>query len=382
MPRQKHEVADIIRSFIGEFVAQHLPNSYHLRILNALSKCRTSALGGHVAQCDYCGKRIISYNSCRNRHCPKCQGSNQAIWVEDRINMLWDTKHFHIVFTVPEVLNEICLADSKWFYNHLFACTWDTLKSFGYTHYAVESGAIAVLHTWGQNLSLHPHIHAIVPAAGQTLSGNLKHIGENGKYLYPVKMLSSTFRGKFLQGIKKHFAKKGTLPKYQAVIDVAYNKDWVVFCEPSFGKPKHVIGYLGLYINRVAISNHRIRNVIGRKVTFSLTDYRDQAKSKTITLDAVEFLRRFCLHILPYRFVKIRYYGVYSTRFRTTMQRQYPKMVIKIPETTAERLKRLTGFDVLLCPNCRKGRLILMVKLPPIRAPDHFRCRRLKKENN
>ena len=164
MNRPRHEVAEIINRFGESFIRKHQPNSYQLRVLNALALCQTSALGGHKYQCDHCGNVHIGYNSCRNRHCPKCQGSNQTLWVEDRINNAYAVQHYHVVFTVPEALNAICLIDSKWFYNKLFDSVWQTLRTFGYTQYGVEGGAICVLHTWGQNLSLHPHIHCLVPA--------------------------------------------------------------------------------------------------------------------------------------------------------------------------------------------------------------------------
>jgi hypothetical protein len=208
MQRPKHEVATVIKSFGQQFIAQCNPNSYTIRILDSLLKCRTSDLGGHKEKCDCCGKERISYNSCRNRHCPKCQGSRQAFWVEDRMEQMLAVKHFHIVFTIPEKLNRICMLDSKWFYNAMFECVWSTLRSFGYTHYGVESGAICVLHTWGENLCLHPNIHCIVPAAGLTLQGTLKRISKKGKYLYPAGMLSVIFRGKLLEKIKKHLHKE------------------------------------------------------------------------------------------------------------------------------------------------------------------------------
>lgn len=369
MSRPRHEVAEVIERFGKRFTEKHQPNGYQLRVLGALSKCRTSALGGHMYRCDHCGSDQISYNSCRNRHCSKCQGSNQAFWVEDRISHAYPVNHYHIVFTVPEALHRICILDSKWFYNHLFATVWDTLRSFGYTHYSVESGAICVLHTWGQNLSLHPHIHCLVPALGYTLRGEMKHIGNRGKYLYPVTQLSDKFRGKFMTGMKSQLAKSGLLSQYRLSVEKAWNTPWVVHCEPSLGKPKHVMGYLGQYIHRVAISNHRIVHVDDLNVHFMLKDNRDQGRMKTATLTGEEFLRRFCLHILPRRFVKIRYYGIYSTRFKTTILYEKEKMVIKPVETTFERIARLMGIDVRQCPFCKIGQLVPVAIVPRIRPP-------------
>ena len=281
MNRPRHEVAEIIERFGKQFIELHHPDTYQLRVLGALSLCRTSALGGHKYQCDHCGREHIGYNSCRNRHCPKCQGARQAFWVEDRMENAYPVKHYHIIFTVPEELNAICLTDSKWFYNHLFATVWDVLRSFGYSHYGVESGAVCVLHTWGQNLSLHPHIHCIVPALGYSLKGRMKHIGKGGKYLYPVIQLSEKFRGKFMTGLKKHLVKQETLSRKNAQLETAWSKDWVVFCEPSLGKPQHVVGYLGQYTHRVAISNHRILEVNDREVRFLFTDYRDNVSLRS-----------------------------------------------------------------------------------------------------
>ena len=369
MGRPKHEVAEIIERFGDRFIEKYQPNTYQLRVLGALSMCRTSALGGHKYRCDHCGKEHISYNSCRNRHCPKCQRAKQAFWMEDLINKAYAVKHYHLVFTVPEALNPICLLDSKWFYNHLFATVWDTLRSFGYSHFGVEAGAICVLHTWGQNLSLHPHIHCIVPALGYTLRGNMKPIGKGGKYLYPVRQLSEKFRGKFMTGVKKRLIKNNLLTQYRPSVENAWSKPWVVFCEPSLGKPEHVVRYLGQYTHRVAISNHRIVEVNDDQVCFTLKDYRDNSKVKTITLKGEEFLRRFCQHILPSGFVKIRYYGIYSARFRSTILKDKDKMLIKPEETITERINRLMGIDVYLCPFCKKARMLPVAIIPRIRSP-------------
>ena len=371
MSRPEHEVADIIGRFGESFIINHQPNLYQLRVLRALSLCRTAALGGHKYRCDNCGKEHISYNSCRNRHCPKCQTTKQAFWVEDRIKNAYQVKHYHIVFTVPEALNEICLIDSKWFYNHLFESVWDVLSSFGYSHYGVESGAICILHTWGQNLSLHPHVHCIVPSLGYTFKGRLKHIGKNGKYLYPVTQLSLKFRSRFMDGVKKYLARKNLLQDYQKQVKAAWSKPWIVFCEPSLGKAEHVIGYLGQYTHRVAITNHRIVDITGHEVLFSLKDYRDHGRHKITRLSGEEFLRRFCLHILPQGFVKIRHYGVYSSRFRNTVLKVDGKMVILSVETTVERVNRLIGIDVSCCPRCKKGRLIAVAVIPRSRSPDY-----------
>ena len=370
MERPKHEVSHIINRFGSQYVEQCQPNSFTLRTLDALHKCRTASLGGHKDACDCCGKERISYNSCGNRHCPKCQANKQALWVEDRMNDAMDVKYFHVVFTVPEALNHVCLLDSKRFYSAMFECVWSVLQTFGYSHYGVESGAICVLHTWGQNLSLHPHIHCIVPAAGLTLKGNLKHITKQGKYLYPVRMLSAVFRGKLLEKIKRQLKQSNQLPLYQSLLDQLWKKPWVVYCEPPLGNAQQIVKYLGQYTHRVAISNQRIQKIDDSGVTFFYKDYKDNSKKKLTRLSGVEFLRRFCMHILPYRFVKIRYYGILSTKQKDQLKPlQAKKLETKVKESKQERIVRLTGFDQVQCPFCKTGIMHTVELLPRIRSP-------------
>jgi hypothetical protein len=374
MSRPPLELAGIIQKFGRQFTEKHRPNAYQQRILNALSVCRTSALGGHKEACDCCGQIRISYNSCRNRHCPKCQSSKQAAWVEDLLETTLPVKHYHIVFTVPHQLNTVCMQDSQWFYGRLFASVWETLRQVGYTRFGLETGAVCVLHTWGQNLSFHPHIHCLVPAAGESVSGALKPIGSSGKFLYPVKQLSLVFRGKLMETIEKQLKKRGLKEKYRPLLKAAWGKPWSVHCEPSLGKAEQVIKYLGQYTHRVAITNQRIVGVDDNTVTFMHKDYADRAKQKPVTLDGVEFLRRFCQHILPHRFVKIRRYGIYSSRARAIRKKQNPKMEVSLKpkETIQERLLRLTGFDVYLCPFCKQGTMHRVEELPRVRSPSVF----------
>lgn len=371
MSRSKFEVSDIIGHFWDAFTKKHNPNSYALRILYALRVCRTSVLGGHKDRCDNCSKVRISYNSCLNRHCPKCQAAKQAIWVEDTMERIIDTKYFHVVFTLPHELNEICLLDSKSFYTLLFASSWNTLQTFGYTHYGVESGALAMLHTWDQKLGLHPHIHCLVPSAGLTLDGKFKRITKKGKYLHNVKMMSKSFRDNMLKRLKKQLYKDGQLIKYQPVIDQVWAKEWNVHSEPSFSNAEHVIKYLGQYTHRVAISNQRILNIDNNGVRFVYKDSRDHRKEKPITFTGIEFLRRFCMHILPKGFVKIRYYGIMSSRYakRTILLTKRTSNRPKEKESVHERLKRITGFDMLLCPFCKKGQMHTIEVMPRIRSP-------------
>ena len=361
-------LAQIIGRFSKQYIEQYHPNGFIIRTLDALQKCRTQALGGHIERCDRCGGERTSYNSCRNRHCPKCQAAKQAFWVEDRMKGALGVKYFHVVFTVPHDLNALCMTDSAWFYNAMFQCVWQTLQGFGYSHYGVESGAICVLHTWGQNLSLHPHIHCLVPAAGLTFKGNLKRITQHGKFLYPVKMLSTVFRGKLLGKLKRHLSELGQLSAYQALLDQLWRKPWVVDCEPPFGSPEHIVKYLGQYTHRVAISNQRIQQIDKEGVNFHMKDYADQGKRKLTHLSGVEFLHRFTLHILPRRFVRIRYFGIVSSKIKKSFNPEQEKAV-PVKETAQDRLKRLTQFDIYQCPYCKQGMMQVVETIPKIRSP-------------
>lgn len=290
-------------------------------------------------------------------------------------------KHFHVIFTLPHILNKICILNSKWYYNHLFATVWDTLRTFGYTSYGVECGAVCVLHTWGQNLGLHPHLHCIVPAAGFSLQGTWKNIGDDGQFLHSVCQLSKTFCGKFMGGLKRHLYKNQILNRYNDILQQAWGKKWVVHCEPSLASAEHVVKYLGQYTHRVAITNQRILNIDTEGVTFISKDYRDNAIKKPAHLSNVEFLRRFCMHILPSRFVKIRRYGIYNNTVKRNLQLQFvplqpapvkqaAKDKPKPKETVQERFFRLTGFDICKCPFCGKGTMNIIRELPKIRSPE------------
>jgi hypothetical protein len=250
---------------------------------------------------------------------------------------------------------------------------WDTLLCFGYSHYGVETGALCVLHTWGQNLTLHPHIHCLVPAAGLTLRGRIKRLSGQGKYLYPVGMLSTVFRGKLLERIKGRLKEQKTLSSYQVLLDSLWEKPWVVFCEPPLGNAQQIVRYLGQYSHRVAISNRRILRVEEAGVTFLYKDYKDGARKKVLTLSGVEFLRRFCLHILPCRFVKIRYYGILSSKrkeaLRSLRVKKSEAEASTSEETRIQRIVRITGFNPCACPFCKTGTMHKVELLPRIRAP-------------
>lgn len=377
--RTKFELANTIRFFGTSLSEKVRLTPLQQKVLGKIANCRTAAMGGHEEVCDSCGTIRYSYNSCGDRHCPKCQAAKQAFWIEDLMQRTLPVKHYHIIFTVPHQLNGLCLHNQRLYYDLLFAAVWHTLRSFGYTHYGVESGAVAVLHTWGQNLSLHPHIHCIVPSAGYSLDGSWKNIGPSGDFLYSVYQLSKTFKFRFLDSLKRALRKTGELALFDPQIQKAYTRKWVVHSEPALASADHVIKYLGQYTHRVAITNQRILDITRDKVTFIAKDYRDKAVKKPVTLEGVEFLRRFTLHILPIRFVKIRYFGIYNHTVKKKLKLQFvadkkPDIEslikdIEPAESRLQRFERLTGYDPCQCPVCKKGKMVVLRELPRIRSP-------------
>jgi len=387
--KPKYELARVVQKFGKQLISnQKLSPRQNKALINIL-QCRTASLGGHQEVCDTCGDIIYSYNSCNDRHCPKCQGNKQALWIDKLQKSTLPIKHYHIIFTVPHCLNKICLWNGALYYNLLFKAVWNTLHSFGYTHYGVESGAVAVLHSWGQNLWLHPHIHCIVPAAGYSLKGQWKNIGKNEKYLYPVHQLSAAFKGKFLESLKRKLRKLDSSAEpcpsmadaFDKHIQKAYKTKWVVFCEASMAQVKYVIRYLGQYTHRVAISNRRIINISDTHVTFMAKDYRDRAQKKPVTLKGAEFLRRFCQHIMPKRFVRIRRYGIYNHTTIRNLDLQFTpeKSEVKTEkgyESNPDGLGNETDIItppgdnyIRKCPSCKKGKMLVMRVIPRIRSP-------------
>lgn len=368
------ELADAVKLFAPALVASGKLSTRQQKTLNNITLCRTAVLGGHEEACDTCGSVRYSYNSCGDRHCPKCQAAKQAIWIDELVRKTLPVKHFHIVFTVPHVLNGLCLFNNRWFYDLLFQAVWHTLRSFGYSHHGCETGAVAVLHTWGQNLSLHPHVHCIVPAAGYTLDGRWKSIGNDGKFLYPVQQLSAAFKAKLLDSLKRALRKTNQLLLFNDAIQKAYLAPWVVHCEPSLANADHVVRYLGQYTHRVAITNQRILSIADGKVTFIAKDYTDRGVKKVVKLNGEEFIRRFSQHILPVGFVKIRYFGIYNHTVKRSLQLVFTveeKPVAPCPkETTLQRFERITGQTTCCCSVCKTGRMVRVRTLPRIRAPD------------
>ena len=330
MTRPTLEVADILRVQGDRFLERYRSSFdfQQLKALRAIQRCRTAALGGHRDQCSRCGYQAISYNSCRNRHCPKCQAQARERWITARQCDLLDTSYFHVVFTVPHELNVLALENPRLFYDLLFTATAQTLLEIASDakHLGAEIGVIAILHTWGQNLLLHPHIHCVVPAGGLA-PDHRRWVRPRYAFFLPVKVLSRVFRGKFLAGLKRlHGRKKlqcagpaGALADQQQFAKLLrhlHRHDWVVYAKPAFGGPLQVLRYLGRYTHRVAISNHRLLAFEQERVTFRWKDYAHGGKQSQMTLTGTEFLRRFFPHVLPRSFVRIRHFGFLANRFR------------------------------------------------------------------
>ena len=363
----QYEVADVLNK-LGSKLEDLGLNSWQLRTLFALKKCRTSALGGHIDACDECGNISISYNSCRNRHCPKCQGRNREQWIENRETELLPVPYFHVVFTLPEVLNKTALHEPKMLYDTLFETAWETLQTFG-KNKNLQMGMIAVLHTWGQNLSLHPHLHCIVPGGGVDENGAWKNIRNDGEFLFPVKALSKVFRAKFCEKLKANLKDKfneNQENEYEKIRQSLWEKPWVVYAKKPFGSPKSVVEYLGRYTHKIAISNHRIRNIDAENVTFDYKDYRQKGLRKQMTLSHEEFIRRFTLHILPKRLVKIRHYGFLSSTWKRKKLKTLQQNLGVIP-----REKPIKKPFSPKCSCCKVGNLVTIATFD-LRGPPRW----------
>ena len=336
-------------------------------------------MGGHVDKCDnnICDYIRVSYNSCRNRHCPKCQSTNRERWIEARQQDLLPTTYFHVVFTLPQELNTYCLNYPKELYNILFAASKETLMDLGKDpkHLGAQMGMVSVLHTWGQNLSLHPHVHIIVPGCGMSPAGYWKQTKSRGKYLFPGAIMRAVYKGKFMEKLKLFLAQQNI------IMDIGlrkklYNLNWVVYAKQPFGGSKEVIEYLGRYSHKIAISNHRIKDISQGKVSFSYKDYATGGTQKLMTLGAGEFLRRFCLHILPPGFMKIRHYGFLSSRVKQKLRME--QMILGIIPRPKEKTdwkilaKANLGFDVDACPCCKTGRMICILNFAANAPPHDF----------
>ena len=384
---------------IGDILRQHLPkidvtkySSHQLRTLRALSDCRTAALGAHVDACDECGLIKISYNSCRNRHCPRCQGIEKEMWMIAREEELLPVTYFHVVFTLPHELNDLCRYAPHTMYDLLFASTWKTLSQFGYDKrwLGAQIGTTMILHTWGQNLSLHPHMHCIVPSGGLRQNEEKQRVWQhpkkgNEKFLFPVAAMKSVYRALFMKALHEKIVSK-TLPLppdfpteksvYKVWEDELFQKDWVIYAKRPFGGPQQVIEYLGRYTHKIAISNHRLQSTDNETVTFEYKDYKTGGDKKTMTLKVSEFIRRFAQHIMPRGFRRIRHYGYLSNASKSKSLSAARKSLglqakKRIDRATRKVLatERILGQNPDRCRSCEIGTMHRVGVLPPSRAP-------------
>ena len=376
------ELADIVRAHADDLDGLSLGQR---RVLNAIAQCRTATLGGHRRQCEACGHEDISYNSCRNRHCPKCQGLAEARWVEAQQGDLLPVQYFHIVFTVPTALHPLFLSAPPVAYRLLFTAAAKTLEAVAGRRLGAKIGFTAVLHTWTQQLLYHPHIHCIVPGGGLALEAP-RWVPARRDFFLPVRVLSRVFRGKLLSLFEQALdqgklrGRRNEAPRQQ--LKQAARKQWVVYSKPPFAGAEQVLAYLGRYAYRIALSNDRLVDVQDGQVTFRWKDRAHGNAPRLATLDATTFLRRFLLHVLPRRFVRIRHYGFLANpvRLQTLPRvRQWlasPTVAIESnaprePERWDALLLRLTGKDVTRCPRCGLGHLLVVEALPALLGPGH-----------
>jgi hypothetical protein len=375
-PAPRLELADVIRRFAPNLGG--LPVSQR-RVLNDLAVCRTAALGGHVEICDHCQHQHVAYNSCRNRHCPRCQASACARWMEDRAAELLPVEYFHVVFTLPEQFNSLCLSHPAVLYGLLFDAVSKTLLEVAANpkHLGARTGFLAILHTWGQNLSLHPHLHCVVPGGGLGADGT-RWISCRPGFFLPVRILSRVFRGKFLAGLGQAHAagRLGDWPRsaLEELITSSLRHDWVVYAKPPFGGPEQVLKYLSGYTHRIALSNRRLLEMDDQTVTFAFKDYAHGGRQRRLTLRGEEFLRRFLMHVVPRGFVRIRHYGLLANRNRNDNLQLCRRLLAAsspdLPSSPANPLASVADREAKarLCPVCGRGHMIKGPRLS--RRPD------------
>jgi hypothetical protein len=391
-------VAEVIDRFENRFAERfpQLCTAPNRRVLRDLAACRTAALGGHLERCNACGFTRITYNSCRHRHCPSCLGTARAAWLNRQEADVLPVAYLHVVFTLPEPLRQLALQNKRVVYGILFRAVSETLRQVARDpkHLGAEIGLLAVLHTWGQNLTLHPHLHCVMPAGGIALDGSRWidcRRSRRGKLFFaPVRVLSKVFRGKFLHHLKA--ARRHQRLEYHGVLENLRDEqewerflnrlvkhDWVVYCKRPFGGPRQVLRYLARYTHRVAISDHRLQRVTSQSVTFSYKDYRDSGATKSMTLKGEEFLRRFLLHVLPDRFMRIRYYGFLANGVRTEKLKLIRQWLVEDDsrEATGPNSGRQSCWEppaaqdkaAGCCPECHNGTMQHLEELPAERPP-------------
>lgn len=384
----RYEVADIVRAHGGAFRQMHPVSGPHEVVLRAIARCRTAALGGHVEACDACGTRRIAYNSCRNRHCPKCQGGARAKWLAAQHALLLPVDYFHVVFTLPHELNALGRVNPRRLYALLFRAATATLQTFARAprHLGAELGVTAVLHTWGQNLTQHVHLHCVVTGGGLSPDGRRWVSSRHPRFLFPVRALSKVFRGKFLAGLRRlrararltfagdcaALAEPATWTRWLTSLR---SVDWVVYAKPPFGGPERVLKYLSRYTHRVAIANERLVFVGDDVVRFRWKDYADGSRVKVLTLAAEEFLRRFLLHVVPRGFMRIRHFGLLANRRRATKLARCRELLgaplapargSPVECAAAAEVPPASRTVSARCPHCGSGPLRIVETLAPM----------------
>lgn len=368
-------IQSVLCRFYPAYRELYEPSLQQVKAALNIIRCRTNALGGHIQKCDKCDHLVVHYNSCRDRHCPMCQGLTNAVWVDKRSRDILNAPYFHVVFTMPQELHALIYQNQTLLYSLFYRAVAETLQELSWDekYLGAQAGFLSLLHTWGQDLHYHPHIHTVLLAGGLTKLNQWR--SSSKKFFIPVKVLSKKFRGKYLYYLKQHYhqdqlkfygdAEKYSDPKsFQELIDRCYAKDWYTYTKRTFSGPLAVLKYLGNYTRRIAISNSRVVSVNEDTVTISIKDYKEAGKRKETSLDGAEFIRRFLMHVLPKGFVKIRHYGILANRnkknkfelcrklsFSPTYKPKYEGL------TTVEILCLLVGKDVTVCPVCREGRL-------------------------
>ncbi len=373
--KPKYEVADIFRQYGEEYKQTYGMNGDQRKVMAAIIACRTARLGGHSEVCDHCGIIRNSYNSCRNRHCPKCQTMAKEEWLDKRKQELLPCGYFHMVFTLPHALNPLILANRKELLACLFQAVRNTILAFAADpQWKLEGkpGLLTILHTWSQTLIDHFHIHCLIPAGVLSLDGR-RWINSNDKYLFRVEALAKEFKKQYLAMIQSRMEQLVLPENSDKKLEQARAKTWIVYAKKPFTGPEQVLDYLGRYTHRIAISNHRIKSIDNGTVTFTYKDRQDGNTSKEMCLPAMEFIRRFLLHVLPYRFMKIRYYGFLANTCKAKSVLLIRRLIGKamevkrfIQETLQEKVLRLTGRDILLCPHCKQGQMQYQSMLPAL----------------
>jgi Putative transposase/Transposase zinc-binding domain len=372
--RDRWEVADIVRLYGDTYRQTHWVSPTQQKVLEAIAACRTAQLGGHAEQCPQCGFERYAYNSCRNRHCPKCQTLTKEQWVEDRQRELLPVPYFHTVFTLPHELNPLVLSNKRLLLGLLFTAASQTLLQFGRQNLGGQLGGIMLLHTWDQILNAHFHVHSLVPG-GALVNAGTCWVPTHPQFLFPVHALGTVFRAKFLEALRhpqtvealclpNDLAHLRTAGGLQALLDQLYTKAWIVYAKRSFAGPQQVVDYLGRYTHRVAISNHRLVDVRDGQVHFTFRNRRQGNRQQIMTLEAHEFLRRFLLHVVPAGFVRIRHYGFLANRCKARALGQCRQLLgqpfapsAPEPKTVAQWMQQWTGIDITRCPQCGYGPL-------------------------